>query len=665
MKTKLLALFAILLLSIIGVSATADITYTAENVQGFSALAYNCANQECSEVADFSGFLPSSTSNGQLTVEFPTEQSQYGYAVYFTSQGYFPKVVHATWYGDGAATRTFQFNRGDVCSAKIDEFSALNDVVQESPLTIVTKASLDATTDGAFSMTNHPVKYVPPSLSEYYTSDVKVTMTVQDSQGRVVREQSSVVKVLAGSDAPVEFNWIPQESGYHSLRLTTEVVDDQCASSQTQMTVKEIQVLPKAPRNMCYSILNNLGVEVNGQNVEATLASSTSYHANDYLFNNPNYQLTPISTELLWRVGTLDAQEPFFAELQTVEPNTVATKSWSNLQPGNYVLEVSADPQSTLCNGLPSQGESTAVTFTVTAPQTHTLSFQITDPSGTGVSEATLTLGGTPKTTDSNGRVSFADLQSGTYDYEVSKAGFKTLTGQVTIDDADENVAFTMDFETPVENPQPPQDIKYELTFTVLDKETKQPLDSASVNFWINNGDDTYVNVYGQTGSNGKITFTGLPNGLHYYSIWYPNYETRFETVKVAGGSLSLTVELERATGTSITPLTPEKKERTLSISSVRIPSAFEVKPGEQVLIVVNEANTGEEKLENVRATAVIQELGLRATSKVEDLGKKDSSAQKLVLDLPKDMTEGIYYLRISLDSDHVHRVIYREIEVV
>ncbi|PIN81870.1 hypothetical protein COV11_00950 [Candidatus Woesearchaeota archaeon CG10_big_fil_rev_8_21_14_0_10_30_7] len=645
---KLLAILAILVLSIIGVSATADITYNAENVQSFNALAYTCANEDCSQVTSFTGSLPANTNNGQLTVKFPeTLASNYGYAVYFTSPGYFPHAYHATWAGNGATSDSFEFSRGSVCKAKVDEFTVVNDVVENVPLTIITQASLDATTEGAFSLTNHPVKYIPLSLKEYYNSDVRVTLMIRNSNGQLVKTQSTNLKIMAGENQRVEFAWTPQQSGEYTLTVTTEVLDDQCESSEQQRTSKAVTVLEEGPRNMCYTLLNGLKVDVESNEVTANLVSAQSYHANDFLFVDSRYQLTEINTALKWQFYTVNGE------------SVSSGSNTATLTPGNYVVEVTGEPSSVLCAGLTSLNEKLEVAFSVAAPKTYTVNFAIVDPSGTSVEGVNVELGGASRTTDSNGRVSYSGLTSGTYDYTVSKTGYKDVTGSLDVN-GDRTVSLVLDFTEPVSDPQPPVNANYDVTFKVLNSATGLPVEDVKI---------IIAGTVGHTGSNGKVIFQGLTNGNHAYTLTHADYEARSDSITVAGKDVSLTLNLERVTGVSdpveVSKPKIKNSQKNLFVSSVRIPSAFELSAGETVTLVVNTANKGEVDLENVKVSAVIQELGVRATSTVADLDEGDRTAQKLRLTIPENTSEGLYYVRISLDSNHAHRVLYREIEVI
>lgn len=671
MKIKILTILAILVLSIVGVSATAEITYTAENVQSFNALAYDCANEDCSQVTSFSGSLPANTNNGQLKVSFPTEKSQYGYAIYFTTPGYFPKVVRATWYGNGETTRSFQFNKGDVCKAQVNEFTVVNDVVENMPLIITTEASLDATTESAFALNNHPVKYVPESLAEYYKSDVRVTLKITDNSGNVVKQQYVDVKIMAGESKKVEFQWTPQKSGEYVVSISTEVIDDQCESSELKSTSKKLTVLSQAPRNMCYTILEQLNVKTPQQQADQDLTQisviAKSYYANDYSFLDNNYELTSVKTKITGEVT--DENGNLIDEWNSDSAVSGEFTTARRLPPGKYKVQLTGTPDDVLCEGLEKNSETVSTFFTVAqSSKKYSLSFELKDPSGTSIEGASVNLGGVTKTTDENGKVSFANLEKGVYDYTVSKQGFNDASGEVNVD-SDKTISLVLEFTEPVENPKPPSTATYDLTFRVLDALTGTPIENVKI---------VIAGAVGTTGSNGKVVFQGLSNGEHVYTLSHADYESRTDKVIIAGSDLSLTLYLERVTGVTqlppesnpvVPPVVPKVRvknsRKLLFVNSIRIPEAFEVNPGDDILLVVNTANKGRTDLRNLRVNAVIQELGVRASSNRVDIDEGDRTTQRLTLHIPENTPKGVQYVRISLNSDKMHRVLYREIEVV
>ena len=74
----------LLVIMAFSVSAYADITNNF-NVNNVAAEAYNCLDSGCNSVAPFTGYFPDgkTTTNGKITIVYPSTLATHGYAVYF------------------------------------------------------------------------------------------------------------------------------------------------------------------------------------------------------------------------------------------------------------------------------------------------------------------------------------------------------------------------------------------------------------------------------------------------------------------------------------------------------------------------------------------------------------------------------------------------------
>jgi len=108
-----------------------------------------------------------------------------------------------------------------------------------------------------------------------------------------------------------------------------------------------------------------------------------------------------------------------------------------------------------------------------------------------------------------------------------------------------------------------------------------------------------------------------------------------------------------------------ETSKLSVHIGSIIITNAYDAEAGDIVPVRIAFKNNGDTRLENLKAAVVIQDLNLRASvGPLEDLpiGKKVS--RTMYFELPKDVQPGTYYVRITIDSGSVHRVVHREIDV-
>ncbi|MBW2996346.1 PKD domain-containing protein [Candidatus Woesearchaeota archaeon] len=89
------------------------------------------------------------------------------------------------------------------------------------------------------------------------------------------------------------------------------------------------------------------------------------------------------------------------------------------------------------------------------------------------------------------------------------------------------------------------------------------------------------------------------------------------------------------------------------------------VNAGDTVILKTYVENIGEDDLEDLHITAVIQELAVRDNVGPFDLDEGDEESKNLYLEIPEYAEPGIYDIRITYSNDLLRRVIYREITVM
>jgi len=111
-------------------------------------------------------------------------------------------------------------------------------------------------------------------------------------------------------------------------------------------------------------------------------------------------------------------------------------------------------------------------------------------------------------------------------------------------------------------------------------------------------------------------------------------------------------------TKTIVVTILPAAYER-LGVGRIVINDA---KKGEPIYISVEALNKGTATIKNLKVTAVIQELGIRAVSSNYNLKAGREKVIPLVMNIPDDAQPGTYAVRITLSDDNVRRVKYREL---
>ncbi len=86
---------------------------------------------------------------------------------------------------------------------------------------------------------------------------------------------------------------------------------------------------------------------------------------------------------------------------------------------------------------------------------------------------------------------------------------------------------------------------------------------------------------------------------------------------------------------------------------------------GDEIEISMDVENKGIEKLEDITISATIQELGLRKNIGPFDLKRKDEASKRIIMDIPEDVPEGNYYLRLTFSNDDVKRIKYRQVTII
>ncbi|MBW6451751.1 MAG: fibronectin type III domain-containing protein [DPANN group archaeon] len=445
------------------VSATADVTYTF-NQNNVNVLAYDCLEASCINHNAFSGIIPSySTTNGQLIIKYPAQlTTTFGYAIFFTSPGQVPleyKVFNQCSGGgtqcSGTISKTL-YQLSD-CSSTVDSFTVTNDEHAEVPIVINTQSSLDATTYSAFQDADTGVGFTPDSLKDdYYSSDIHVKLEIKKGTSLVYTSNKYYTK-SSGDDGPplymdtaqdVEFTWTPTTDGTYTATITTNVIDDVCINSIAQSATDIFSVLPRLPRNECYTILNDLTI-VNPYPIvgfqQIFNFSKISNYANNYQYDDSNYVLTPIPTAITYDIkkesGTLVELQTYLADANndnfTAEYNGF---NWVPETAGSYNISITGLANSTLCSGLDNTPNYLSMFITVDPKPVYSVTF--TESSSLiGVS---ITMDGETGVTDSSGQLTLTGFQSGTYTYTASKSAYDTKTGNVEIIDKSKDIEFTM-----------------------------------------------------------------------------------------------------------------------------------------------------------------------------------------------------------------------------
>ncbi|MBI2110570.1 ZPR1 zinc finger domain-containing protein, partial [Candidatus Woesearchaeota archaeon] len=376
MKKQFIILPLIFFAFLFSVSAEMRTEYIFKDSNGnylndVDIVVYNCLDANCQNV-QIPEFAHTGNSNDvmpnyNIIVNYPRAlETSNGYAVYFYRDGYLPLEYFVTAYGDGTRTYERTFNKKQECRAPIDSLSFLNEVRANEPLVIDVRAILDATAHSAFGLTDNTPWYVPQDYKEeFYSALTNVVLTITNiDTGEVVFRESLNLNIYADDSEEFRFTWIPRVAGNYEVLATTSVPDAQCASSVSEEADKEFRVLPEEPRNMCYTLLNNLMVDdVNprvGQDLEIQIDKISNYADADR-------ELSPLPTNINLMIEKDDNIVYETSRVFTTNPDSVnpveLSFSWAPEELGHYTISVDGIAEE--CPVADNQGESESIGLNV------------------------------------------------------------------------------------------------------------------------------------------------------------------------------------------------------------------------------------------------------------------------------------------------------------
>lgn len=193
---------------------------------------------------------------------------------------------------------------------------------------------------------------------------------------------------------------------------------------------------------------------------------------------------------------------------------------FENLLAGTYSYEV-AHPLYNSASGIIEVIDQNISIDVALIPLSYSITFEVTDSNGNDISDASITFDGT---TYPAGIYLFENVLPGTYNYSVSRSGYATYDGSVTIIDQNITVDVVM------------QMLVYNLTFTIID-DSGNPLEAAEV---------ILQNVGSQsTDVSGIVIFDELLPGSYTYDVSKSGYLAVNGTAQIVDANVNITVILQ------------------------------------------------------------------------------------------------------------------------
>ena len=650
---------------------------TNNQLAGIDAVFYKCWDLDCSKVLGepFQGFniiegnfdditkTLNSGSNNYITVEYPGTVYPTNYATYFYKEGYLPLAYRVA--GDYGTGLHFDYNnyfeQMEEAHAPVGSFTILNTVYQNEPLQINIEASLDAETRSAFSDAGIPPYFVPEQYKEeFYSAETKVTLNIYNPMGSLTHTESKTINIYMDESEKVEFAWTPTiaADGY-SAEIVTEVIDNQVASTTKESTAKIFDVLPARPEDECYVILNELDTDkqfpIVNEEITISYTKISNYAASDYSKTAvPMDAAYEIKTGQHNPAGTVVYSDNKEIPATSTDTPAKQTFKWTPDTVGWYTIYVTGQCTGPLCEGKINHQETASKEIYVQAVPAFDITFTIKDiHTAEPIEDAQITVYTATAQTNSNGVAVFEGFHEGTYAYTVEHAEYHSKHGTIKIGNVDLYVDISLERKEQSPDNHAPTIISFPKTTAKEDEQYKYDVDATDEDRDIL----TYLLINKPSGmtidpTNGVILWTPRNAGISDVSVMVTDGKGGVDTQ-----DYQITVEPDQEPADAFAV-------DNLLVTRLVIRSEY-AHPGDEIEISMDVENKGTEKLKDITISATIQELGLRRNIGPFDLKRKNEASKRIVMNIPEDVPEGEYYIRLTFSNDNVKRIKYRQVTII
>lgn len=479
-----------------------EFSTTTTPVNNFHEIGFVCSAANCSDLGR--KFSEESSAGNTLKVIYPTKlESSHGYGVYFYKQGYITWEVSANWAGNGRTTSTVYLSKKQGCFAPITNLVIVNEAEENIPAIINMSVSIDARTHAAIRNAG-PLEAIPEELRNHYKVQTRVTLEVVNASNETMHTEAKNILIDFSNFEWVSFIWIPEKKGSYTLRITSEIIDEKCSSSETQEATGTMEVLEARPRNICYSPIKSFERDKDFPVENETITFSFEKISN---FADAKALLAPVRSSVhihFIKEGNLFSARSFLLPANQNANEFFPFSFFEQFPEGNYTAHLNIRANDSRCNNIPNLETNRTMNFNVlkqvTPPEPPRplpeLVFEIVSPENRSYNTRRI-----PLIISSNRNASFSySLNSGERLHFVSPTTINAVQGSNTIEVFAENqskrVVFFVDSIAPEVNIISPEARSYN-TSSILMNITASDNNLKRVFFTINNGpEESYTSPF-------------------------------------------------------------------------------------------------------------------------------------------------------------------------
>lgn len=655
-----------------------------DSVTDVAVWLFECTDSSCNELTgtlteDLIDYDDSGTSNSvTLTLPETAEETFYiAYAFAEDTDMYLPHAYYGFSFDGGNvdAEEDLTLEKKEGCQSTIQSFSLTTNEIVEEPVAIAIEiASAFEYDDSVYPWGYDTGADAMTWYQDWYSAETEVTLTIyreftfsflgmEKTFKMNVYTTTETLHILAGETEQIEFSWTPEKAGSYRATIMTDVVDAQCANSEKDAQSRTFTIEEKdegTEETPDFPDVNIEELTFPSFDIDPSISSCTATPNPAVTDEEIAFETTPS----FW-TGLLDVTYTWDFGDGEITSGEDVTHIYGAA--GTYTAIV------TVTDSKDSTSDTCVVSVDVTEPAeeepepeeniapTVSCSFDGT----TAFIDETISL--EADALDSDGSlVDYAwDFGDGSTEstteswttHTYTRAGTYTTTFTVTDDDGATATCsgFMIISEEPVEEPEPePEDLPATAVASA------NPM-SGEPTLWVGfssagSSGDLPLSYYWTFGT-GEGSSTHANPG-HYYDE-EGTYTATLTVVDADGDTDSATVtisiidELENIAG------------RHYYVGGIALSNNGNIHAGETLEIYVRAKNIANFDKDAVSYNAIIQELGVYATSGEFSLDANDAEAMILALDIPENTVPGIYNIRITISDDNVKRVIYRDVMVI
>ena len=193
-------------------------------------------------------------------------------------------------------------------------------------------------------------------------------------------------------------------------------------------------------------------------------------------------------------------------------------------------------------------------------------------------------------------------------------------------------------------------------------------------------GDDIQITVtgYDLDGDDLEFSVSDLPEAASFRirsdgvtgTFWWETttgdageYEV---TISVFDGTvttdlvISINITVDESASDDVITVTSEG----LALKSVHV-SDETVRAGDYIYVSVGMENQAQEDLEDLKVAVVFYDFATKVTSSEFDLDEGDEMDKSLSVSIPRNVREGLYYMKVTVSNDEIDAVAYRTVRVI